>query len=222
MNDFNIDYAGQTNIFNPDNFDEVITLIGCGSIGSTLLPLLVTMGFKKFRLYDPDIIDPRNVGASLLIKPDDMYKLKVEVAQAYIEAYGAEEVQVHAKAFELGDALGPVVVTGVDSMEARQVIWQAIQDDGEVQLLLDGRIGGLQFTLLAVEPMDGEWYGQKWLPDDSQIDPLPCAARNVAFVPTALAAEIGCSLARFSRGEQLPHRIDRHFAGDGSFFQVVG
>lgn len=217
---FSVDYRDQTAIFDPAQFAERVTVIGCGGIGGTLLPILVTMGVRSFRLYDPDFVDPRNVGGGLLYEPPNTYQLKVEVAAEFLRRNGATDVLTHQKLFVPGDELDSVVISGVDSMDARQSIWPAVRDS-RAQIYLDGRIGGLQWTLLAVEPFDGEWYERRWLPDESKVAPLPCAARNVVFVSTGLAAEIGSHLARFSRGERLPQRVERHY-GNGDFFQVIG
>lgn len=217
---FNADFSRQTDLFNPARFAETVTVIGCGSIGASVLPVLVTMGVTRFELFDPDSTEPHNTPASLAFRPDDAYRPKVEVLEGFLRAYGATDVTTHARNFTNTDVpAGSVVISGVDSMTARQEIWEGIQVAPEVQLYLDGRIGGEGWHLLAVRPEDAEWYEKRWLFGDERVETLPCAARNVAYVPAALAGEIAAYLARFSRDEDLPHHVQRRMGTD--FFQVV-
>ena len=58
--DFRPDYSDQTGFFNPAMVSETVTIIGCGGIGASVLPTLVTMGFTQFILFDPDFVEPRD------------------------------------------------------------------------------------------------------------------------------------------------------------------
>ncbi|MGV9002058.1 MAG: ThiF family adenylyltransferase [Candidatus Saccharimonadaceae bacterium] len=216
------DFSDQAGIFDPNTFADTITLIGCGGIGASALPTLVTMGFRRFELWDPDLVEPRNVASQLLYKPSDLYRSKVEVASEYLLAYGAREVVIHPEYFTADTAIDlGVVISGVDSMAARQIIWEAIKrNEDNVQLYLDGRIGGQHMQLLAVEPIDGEWYEKKWLFNDDKAAPLPCTERAIAYPAVALGSFMASHLAAWNRGNVLPKRVDLSLAGD-MFYQVV-
>lgn len=47
--------------FDPSSINETIHIIGCGSVGSTLADHLARYGFKKFCLYDFDLVEEHNV-----------------------------------------------------------------------------------------------------------------------------------------------------------------
>lgn len=215
---FEADFSDQTGIFNPHAFADDLTVIGCGGIGATALPILVTMGFSRYVLWDDDIVEPRNVASQLLYKPSDLYKPKVEVAREYLLAYGAKKVEIVKQKFTSRDTPSGIVISGVDSMTARQEIWKGIKK-GISPLYLDGRIGGQHFTLLTVEPFDADWYEENWLFDSARVAKLPCTERAVVYPSAALGAMMASHIAMWTRGTTPPRRVDQNFASH--FFQVV-
>lgn len=223
---FTADFSDQTGIFDPDSFAETVTLIGCGGIGASVLPTLVTMGIRRFVLWDPDQVEPRNVASQLLYKPRDLYRPKVEVCREYLLDYGATKVEIHRELLTEDDPIEGVVVGGVDSMAARRVIWAAIQNnEAAVQMYFDGRIGGEHLSLFAVEPFDGEWYEKRWLFDDSKAAPLPCTERAIAYPAIALGVALASNFARLSKGQPMPKRFEWNLSNltpQGLFAQAVG
>lgn len=184
------------------------------------MPTLVTMGFRRFDLWDPDIVEDRNMASTLIYRDEHLFAPKVEVVADYLNAHGAEEVTIHQEEFSAeADIDSTVVISGVDSMSARREVWEAVQDSG-TQIYLDGRIGGEFYTLLIVDPLDGGWYERKFLFDDEQAAPLPCTQRAIVYPAVALGTVMASQLARWSRGEAVPKRIEQHM-GD-LFFQTVG
>jgi hypothetical protein len=212
------DFSDQTGIFNPDGIAETLTIIGCGGIGASALPTLVTMGFRRYVLWDDDVVEPRNVASQLLFKPSDLYRPKVEVAREYLLAYGATQVDIVRRKFTADDEPEGIVISGVDSMAARKEIWPAINASLS-PLYLDGRIGSEHMSLLTVEPFDADWYEKRWLFDDAQGSTLLCAQRAIVYPAVALGGWMASHLAMWSRGITPPRRVDQNLGSH--FFQVV-
>lgn len=209
---FAANYADQLGIFDPDGFAETVVIIGCGGIGATLIPVLVTLGIRRYILFDPDVVEARNIASQLLYKPDDLYRPKVEVCKEYIHAYGDDEVVVetHQRLFTSKDSVNAsLIITAVDSQQARRDIWTAIgKMRPKPQLLIDGRIGGLIANCLFVWPNDAEWYEQKWLGDN--VAPLPCARRAIIYPSVGLAEIITNGIVQWAAGEEIPRRVYRN------------
>lgn len=223
MPEFEADFADQTGIFNPEAYVGGLTVIGCGGIGASVLPTLVTMGFARYTLYDDDVVEPRNVASQLAFRPSDLYRPKVEVLDEYLTAYGAKEVVANQRRFTAEDQAEGLVISGVDSMAARKTIWQSIGWNTNVPVYMDGRIGGEYLTLLIVEPFNPDhvaWYEEHWLFDDTEAAELPCTQRAIVYPAVALGAIMASRLAAWSRGEPLPKRVE--FSMRDLFFQVVG
>ena len=181
------------------------------------------MGFTRFILWDPDVIEDRNVTTNLIFRPQDLYEVKVERVKQYLLDNGATEVEIRQEAFTGQEPLSGLVISGVDTMSARKKIWQHVVD-GDVFLYMDGRIGGEHATLLVVEPFNPiqvEWYEKYWLFDDEQAATLPCTARTVVYPAVALGTFMAAYLARWSRGVTPPAQTDINFADPEIFFQTI-
>lgn len=209
------DFSDQTGFFDPNQNGYDVTVIGCGGIGASALPTLVTMGFQSFKIWDPDAVEPRNMASQLAFAPAHLYHPKVDVMKEFLEAYGATAVETHQELFtaEMADQLSGIVIAAVDSMAARKMLFEAISLNPNVALFVDGRIGGEFWQLLTISPHDSaqlDWY-EKWqLFDDTDAATLPCAERAVVYPAVALGATMACQLAKFVRGEELPRNISQH------------
>jgi hypothetical protein len=212
------DYTDQTGIFNPGEFGLPLTFIGAGGIGGSALPTLATMGFDDITVFDPDLVEPRNMASTTLYGPDDLYQRKVDVVQRELTRLGAS-VTTRFERFEGGDLDG-IVISGVDTMAARRQIWDAVKRNPGVSLYLDGRIGGEIWTLIALEPFrteTAEWYQEQMLFSDEQAAPLPCTRRGIAYAGVALGAEMASIIAAYSRGERIAKMTTRSMGPDGFF-----
>ena len=213
------DYSDQLGFFDPDTFAETVVLIGLGGIGASLLPTLVTMGIRKIVIYDPDFVEERNMASQLLYSPADHYRHKAIVCEKYIRSMCPDaEVEAHVEEFTAEHTVpdGSLVIGAVDSMKARQTIWSVVSQSN-AGLYLDGRIGGEQMTLLAVEPFDSEWYEDKWLFGDDKAVPLPCTQRAIVYPAVVLGALMCRHLAKWHKGEKLPDIVT--FTLGDLFFQ---
>jgi len=220
---FEADYSDQSGIFNRDSVNTVVTMIGCGGIGASVLPLLVTMGFKHFCLYDKDVVEPRNIATNLIFRAQDMYRPKVDRVKQYLQEFGAETVTAYQEHFEGQHPLSGLVISGVDSMAARKLIWRYVVDNRNVPLYMDGRIGGVYASLLTVEPCNFDhidWYETHKLFDDSKAAVLPCTQRTVVYPAVFLGTCMAAHLAAWSRGEQSPNQVDMGYYEE-YFFQTV-
>jgi len=210
------DFSDQTGIFDPNSCAESVTIIGCGGIGGSILPTIVTMGFQRFVLYDDDLVEPRNMASTLIFTDEHLYQPKVEVVRDYLLAHGAEEVVIHREKFTAATEIdSSVVISGVDTMAARQEIWQAVAVSDAVDIYLDGRIGGLNWHLLLVNPLDGEWYENKHLFGDDKAAEDLCAVRAIVYPAVALGAQMAAQLAKWSRHVMIPKQL-RGNMEDGS------
>jgi molybdopterin/thiamine biosynthesis adenylyltransferase len=221
---FKADFGDQVGFFNPDKVGAKVTVIGCGGIGASILPTLVTMGFKHFVLIDGDTVEPRNVTTNLIYRPKDLYKSKVKRCREYLLDFGAESVEIHEEMFEGQVALSGLVISGVDSLKARKTIWEFIQLNSDILLYMDGRIGGLNATLLTVEPFNLdhiEWYEKFHLAlTDEQVTPLRCTQRTIVYPAVSLGTYVAANLADWSRGLKVPVQTNVGFGLD-RFFQIV-
>lgn len=225
MTEHMADFSDQAEIFDPSSFDEPVTIIGCGGIGSSTIPTLASMGIKKFVLYDDDVVEPRNVASQLIYRPRDIGRFKADVCKEYIEEYNSiADVEVRKRKFTANDEIDTsVVISAVDSMTARKEIWQAVKENKyTVQLLLDGRIGGQHSSLFAVDPLQSDWYEKNWLFSNEEASPLPCSRRAIIYPPVSLGAIMCRHLAHWHGKNKFPPNRVEFSMGDLTLLVVKG
>ena len=198
------DYSGQTDIFDPRKFTWPIHIIGCGGIGSNLILPLAKMGIPELHLWDPDQVEDHNI-PSQLYRPSDIGANKVDIAKQILESFEVDAtITTHTEAVCANTQLEGVVISGVDSMTARQAIWEAVKANfTAIPLLMDGRIGGEQLELITLSPSDFDAvnaYESGDLFADEDALPLPCAARTTVHTPLVLDGLILANLTLFARG----------------------
>ena len=225
---FKADYSDQAGLFNPAHVSTPITMIGCGGIGASVLPILLTMGFQEFVLWDGDSVEPRNVTTNLIFRPQDVYRPKVVRVKEHLAEYGGSDVTVttHQEAYAGQEPLSGIVISGVDSMAARRSIWPHLADNTEVPLYFDGRIGGLQTTLLAFPPFGPAQirrYETYYLGSDENVAPLQCTQRTIIYPATTLGGFMAEYLRRWSQGNvaDVPFMTELHFGDKKPLFQTL-
>ena len=60
------DYSNQTRIFDPNQFNWPVTLVGLGGTGSAIAFALHKMGIKELVGYDADVVSSHNVPVQML------------------------------------------------------------------------------------------------------------------------------------------------------------
>lgn len=203
------DYSDQTKFFDPQTWIEPIHLIGAGGICNMLGITLSKMGItQEIHVWDDDELETRNCPTEVAYSYQMVGQPKV-VAMADSVRYVMGDVNniiQHHERITIDSDLSGVVISGVDSMASRKIIWDCVQQHFlEIPLYIDGRSGGLITQIFALSPAD---YDQcenyaNWLFDDEDAMPLECGARN--YPPAALyfAYAISNLLAKWHRGEDI-------------------
>ena len=105
--------------------------------------------------------------------------------------------------------LSEVVISAVDSMSSRKVIWKQVRKQSQVKLYIDARMGLETLIVHSVRPQIREErirYSQS-LHSDAEAINEPCTARTICYTPL-LSASVICNLVkRYTNNEQLPSQI---------------
>lgn len=189
-----------------------VTLIGAGGIGSPTALALVKAGVRKLTVYDHDIIEDHNL-------PNQWYRLgdrgrpKVEALAEIIRNATGVEIIPRFERFERQHVRG-VVITGVDSMDARHDLWYgALKDATEVTHIIDGRTGGEQFFVFSMNPRNPEdvaWYEDRiYRSDNPRTAEAPCSARAIIYTLFAIAGEIAKNVGQIAVGKNPIREVVR-------------
>ncbi len=184
-----------------------VTLIGLGSIGSVTGLYLARMGVCKLTCFDADVVDIHNV-SNQAYGMSDVGLLKANAFSVLVENQTGVMPNCIGMQYD-GRQLSGVVISAVDSMKSREIIWKAIRDQTGVQLYVDARMGLETLVVYSVRPQireDRVRYSQMIIPDDRAFQE-PCTARSICYTPL-MAASVVCNLVkRLLNSETLPNKV---------------
>ena len=211
----------QFDIIKPDEMNTPIHIIGCGGIGSWSALLIAKMGCEDITLYDFDEVEDHNIASQFfeegqlgisktIALADNIYQQtgikckRVEQINDDEEIENIEEYKewVTQQEKEIDDA---IIVIAVDSMEERIKLEDFWVDKNN--FIIDGRMGGLQLEIYAIESL---LYANT-LVKPQNVDPEPCTGRSISFNCAVIGGLIA-NCVRLSLTEQLkPLELKFHF-----------
>lgn len=221
------DYSNQTRIFDPNQFNWPVTLVGLGGTGSAIAFALHKMGIKELVGYDADVVSSHNVPVQMLYSQNDVTDPptpKVVAAERALKAHPIDQGQTfvgHQSMVTLDEPAKffGVVVMCVDTMDARKQIWELIQRPEnmlDVPLVIDCRMGGDHFQVFTINPRDPKHVAiyESWLFGDEEAENEPYGQRAFVGVTLSLAGRVADHIARYSREEVSPPFYELSFSDD--------
>jgi molybdopterin/thiamine biosynthesis adenylyltransferase len=185
-----IDYTRQRSWFDPNEHRAEVTIVGCGGIGSFTAFALAKLGVQQLRLLDFDTVEEHNI-PNQMFEPDQVGQTKaMSLAEAIFAVTSTTEVATYEQRISDGVPLSRVVISALDSMEARDELWRAVKLKPQVDLLLDGRLAGQKVVLYAACPMDmADIAGyEATLYSDDEAEQDSCTARSIIDVGFGIAS----------------------------------
>lgn len=178
--------------------DKRVAIIGVGTIGSWLAHILARMQVKM-DLYDHDTVEEHNL-ATQTYGARDIEHNKVDAVKEQLDAIQPEnEHQVFAtKFYTEGNDGYDLIVSAVDSLEARREIAQMLIDANDTTAIVDGRVGREQVEVYYFENATA-WLAQ--LPETGDTD--PCGARFTAYAAVEAAGFMANNIKRHLMGQRL-------------------
>lgn len=200
-------YMRQTDWYDPRVHEGSVTMIGCGGIGSAAAIALAKLGIPRIRLIDPDGVEPHNL-PNQMFDIADVGKPKVEALAERIVAMRGDEIDLRTEVTRVTSdgelKLGGIVVSGLDSMEARNDVWRGqVAKNAAISLYIDARLGGEKIVLYAINPMEkgGIDLYEETLYSDEDAKEDPCSRRSIIDVGFSTAALITRAVRKHLTGE---------------------
>jgi molybdopterin/thiamine biosynthesis adenylyltransferase len=191
-----------------------VTLIGAGGIGALAGITLAKMGIPYMKVWDDDIVSPENL-------PTQFHRVfDVESPKVIALANAVNEYSDETKVFTVfnritGDlqedhkdvVLAPVIISAVDSINARKDIWEVVKSLPFLWYL-DARMGAENFILYTVRRGDHDWYDDALSrQDESAVADLPCTAKATIYCSALSAAYIGRTVRMIATGVTPPKLV---------------
>lgn len=172
-----------------------VAIIGVGGLGSFVALALAKLGIANLDLYDEDAIEEHNV-SNQLYGPMHLGMRKTTACKEVIGLL-TEHEHIVSHTYNVDRDLlipAPLVVTCVDSMEARAQIWQAIKGSPAVEALIDARAGAEQLRFIYAPVSEHARY-ETTLYSDEEALTLPCTARAIIYT-AFMAGSVVASLVK--------------------------
>ena len=200
-------YHRQLDILDPKLMSMPVVVIGAGATGSFTALSLAKMGVGNITVYDFDTVEEHNL-PNQFYRQCDIGKPKVEALREIIEQF--EGIQITAKKEKYrGQRLTGIVITCVDSMDARLNIWKFVKNNPDVQLYIDSRMGAEVMCVYSVNPSDkfqSISYEENLYPSSEALQER-CTAKTIMYTVLSLASLLANQVKKFLVGEHLKREM---------------
>jgi hypothetical protein len=201
-------FLRQQDVLDADRLANLnVTLIGLGSIGSITGLALSKMGVVRITVYDADYVEVHN-WSNQMYSDADIGLLKAIAFRQLLETYGGQTPNAVATRY-VDQPLSEVVISAVDSMESRKIIWRAVRKQSQVRLYIDARMGLELLDVHAIHTCiktDRVEYAATIVPDAAALQE-PCCRRSICYTPL-MAASVICNLIkRYVNMEDMMRRV---------------
>lgn len=200
----------QMDLIPMEALDLPVTIIGAGAVGSWVTLALAKMGFHNLTVYDDDKVDTVNLN-SQFYPLAAVGRPKVAALAEMVRAFTGLEIDTQQRRYEgKGLAMGGVVVSAVDSMTARKMIWEAHKDRAPFcKAIVDPRMGAEEALLYVMNPMSGvdQRDYEKTLYSESSAVSERCTAKATIYTANLLAGLVCKAVKDIAIGKQDHLRV---------------
>jgi len=197
----------QLEICPPDKLAFPITVIGAGAIGSAVVVNLAKMGCSDITVWDEDVLAEHNIPNQMCLVAYVNFA-KVDALARLVEMLCGVQIKPLSSSYR-GQRLEGVVISAVDSMTARQIIWRAVKMRRQVDLFIDARMGAQVARIYAIRPTDPDQidFFESNLYASDEAEQLPCSARSIIYCPAIAAALIALLVKKHAVSQPHPHEL---------------
>ena len=174
---------------------QEIHIIGVGAIGSFVTLSLAKMGFNNLTVYDDDKVDDVNMNCQFY-RYKDIGKKKADALYDLVKDFTDTEINPVPKRYEQGKLNG-IVISAVDSMEVRRIIFENHKKAWGTKLVIDPRMSAEYAVMYAMDlrnPKDIESY-EKTLFSDSDGVQERCTAKSTMYT-VGMIAGLVCQVVK--------------------------
>jgi len=216
-----MDHTRHINIFQvPIHYH--VGIIGAGGIGAMTALVLSKMGVVRMTVWDDDVVSQENI-ATQLHPHSDVGNYKVESLQRTLETFSDEiyftgiheridpkKTYISQWAFE--KPRYDLFITAVDSITARQQIWQEMTFyNARTLWFLDMRMSAEQYQHFLVDMSDDgavkRYEDLLFSVNEADVPDVPCTEKATFYTSSMSAGHAGRVLRNILRNEAKSERL---------------
>lgn len=193
-------FKRQKDLVSEKIFDNAVTIVGVGGIGSFLTLTLAKMGFPSISIYDFDMVEDHNL-PNQFYRISDINGLKTGALATLVRDFTGTNVTTNSRHWLASRNTKGILISCVDNMDAREAMFEyAVENPKQVPWFIDGRMGRLQAEIYVVntsKKSDIATY-RKRLWKESEVEAIPCTEKaiifNVLFIASIICAQLKLAL----------------------------
>jgi molybdopterin-synthase adenylyltransferase len=192
-------------VLKSDQITDKVSIIGVGGIGSIASLVIAKLGVENLTIFDFDQVEDKNIN-NQMYPIDSLGKEKTEAMSAVIQNY-VGDINIVCEGKFKSQSLNGVVISAVDSMEQRKVIWESIKLNPAVKFYIDGRMGGELIRIYALNPTNIEQiekYEKSLYDDPVQV---ACTEKRIAYNTFINGGLIASLVKKYFNREPIPQQI---------------
>lgn len=197
-------FSRQTGLLAPEvAIDTRVIVIGCGGIGSWTALALAKMGIGHIELFDHDTVEEGNIPSQMFMFEDEGLYKTFALAEHLRKL---SEANIVSRAVKWAGEVAPIIVCAVDSMDTRREIWDSVKDNKDVELFIDGRMGG-EIVRVEYARLDDQASREAYeatLYTSEEAEPLRCGFRAIVYAGMIAGGLIAHGVRRHLADEEMP------------------
>jgi molybdopterin/thiamine biosynthesis adenylyltransferase len=211
-----MDQSRHLGVYNIPYFTQV-SLVGCGGIGSITAVTLAKMGVNFLELWDGDCVESVNIATQLHLVSGAGKRKVISTAELVYQV--SDEVRVLCRDQEVIDSTSfarpEIVISAVDSIQARQDIWKSVLKSGP-KWYIDARMSAEVFQMAVVcmgSSTGRDHYDARLMSlQESDVPEVVCTQKATFYCAAHAAGHIGAAVKRIftdaaDRSFQVVHYI---------------
>lgn len=188
------------------NYQEKVTIVGLGGIGSnTLYNLTKSLPNIEYILVDFDRVEQHNIGTQFF-RPSDINKPKVVAMNDICESF-MPDINLKPVIDRFNESYyNPITITGLDNMTSRREVFDIWRQHDDRELLIDGRLRATFYEVLVITKGMEEAY-EETLFNDSKVVGGLCTFKQTTHFAMLIGARITQIISNFLSNKYLKEEI---------------
>lgn len=215
-----MEFLRQLELFNPEEFNTPVHVIGAGATGSWLTLILAKLGVSDITVYDFDEVEDHNL-PNQFYGPKAVGKTKVEALKKAVYQQTGTVIKIKEEKVDGNVSLNGIVFVLTDTMSSRSEIYRnAIKMKSGVNMMIETRMGLEHGRVYCIDPMNliqtQKYEGTLYTDDEAEVSACG-ASQSVSITAIGIAQAAAWKLVKWHRNEDINNELIIDYANCGIY-----
>jgi hypothetical protein len=169
------------------------------------------MGVPHLTVYDEDGVSAINL-SNQMFRKQDLREFKVNALESILNDFSDAKI-IAKNQFYKKQKLEETVIVGTDSIESRQLVWEAFKKQKQCIHYIEARMGAQLGIVYTISKKSGKLnkedklFYESILYDGRKPEPLPCTAKSIIYNILMISSLICRSYKAVITKESYPREV---------------